>query len=156
MVFELIWRDYFKYISMKHGDALFKLGGIQSRSYDWDHSQEAFKDWSRGRTSNDFINANMIELARTDWMSNRGRQNTASYWAKTLKQDWRIGAAWFEYLLLDYDVHSNWGNWMYNSGVGNDPRDRVFSPDTQASRYDPDGRFRRTWIQPSLFDTTAL
>ena len=156
MIFELIWRDYFKYISMKHGDAIFKLGGILSKSYDWGHSQKAFKDWSRGKTSNDFINANMIELARTGWMSNRGRQNVASYWAKTLKQDWRIGAAWFEYLLLDYDVHSNWGNWMYNSGVGNDPRDRKFNPDSQASRYDADGRFRRTWTQPSLFETPDL
>jgi deoxyribodipyrimidine photo-lyase len=156
MIFELIWRDYFKYISLKHGDAIFKIGGIKSRTYHWNRSKEAFEGWSSGRTSNDFINANMIELARTGWMSNRGRQNTASYWAKTLKQDWRIGAAWFEYLLLDYDVHSNWGNWMYNSGVGNDPRDRVFNPDTQASRYDSDGRFRRTWTQPSLFESPEI
>ena len=34
--------------------------------------------------------------------------------------DWRIGAAYFESQLIDYDVHSNYGNWMYVSGVGND------------------------------------
>ncbi len=151
LIFELIWRDYFKYVSLKHGDAIFKIGGIYQRDYEWGNSKEAFKAWTEGRTRNDFVNANMIELARTGWMSNRGRQNVASYWSGTLKQDWRMGAAWFEYLLLDYDVHSNWGNWMYNSGVGNDPRNRVFNPTLQAERYDADGRFRRTWMQPSLF-----
>lgn len=156
MVFELIWRDYFKYVSLKHGNAIFRIGGIYNREQEWGRSQELFRAWTEGRTKSDFVNANMIELARTGWMSNRGRQNVASYWSGTLGQDWRLGAAWFEYLLLDYDVHSNWGNWMYNSGVGNDPRNRVFNPKVQAERYDSDGRYRRTWMQPSLFKDTDL
>jgi len=69
----------------------------------------------------------MIELQKTGWMSNRGRQNVASYFAKDLLLDWRIGAAYFESQLIDYDVHSNYGNWMYVAGVGNDPRDRKFN-----------------------------
>jgi deoxyribodipyrimidine photo-lyase len=93
----------------------------------------------------------MIELRKTGFMSNRGRQNVASYWSKTLKQDWRIGAAYFEAMLIDYDVHSNWGNWMYNSGVGNDPRDRKFNTQSQAERYDSNGKYRRTWLQENLF-----
>ena len=60
----------------------------------------------------------MIELSKTGWMSNRGRQNVASYFSKNLLMDWRIGAAYFESQLIDYDVHSNYGNWMYVSGVG--------------------------------------
>jgi deoxyribodipyrimidine photo-lyase len=31
-----------------------------------------------------------------------------------------MGAEWFESLLIDYDVCSNWGNWNYTAGVGND------------------------------------
>ena len=93
----------------------------------------------------------MIELRETGWMSNRGRQNVASYWAKELKQDWRIGAAYFESMLIDYDVHSNWGNWMYNAGVGNDPRDRVFNIKSQTERYDGQGKFRKLWLQETLF-----
>jgi len=54
-------------------------------------------------------------------------------------------------LLLDYDVHSNYGNWMYVAGVGNDPRDRKFNVQLQAERYDASGKFRRIWLQPSLF-----
>jgi len=151
LVFELIWRDYFKYVSLKHGNNIFKIGGILDKDYDWHRNKAAFKDWSEGKTKDDFVNANMIELKQTGFMSNRGRQNVASYWSKTLKQDWRIGAAYFESLLLDYDVHSNWGNWMYNSGVGNDPRDRKFNTQSQADRYDSNGKYRRTWLQDQLF-----
>ena len=152
LIFELIWRDYFKYISLKHGDRIFRLKGIRDREVPRGYSAGLLRKWIEGRTSSDFVNANMLELAHTGWMSNRGRQNAASYWARELQQDWRAGAAYFESQLLDYDVHSNWGNWMYNSGVGNDPRDRTFNTALQADRYDPQGRFRRLWLQPSLFE----
>jgi deoxyribodipyrimidine photo-lyase len=151
LIFELIWRDYFKYISLKHGDQIFTIGGILNKDYAWGNSKAARKDWIQGTTKEPFVNANMIELARTGWMSNRGRQNVASFWAKELEQDWRIGAAYFEAMLLDYDVHSNWGNWMYNSGVGNDPRDRKFNIQRQASQYDPQGKFQNRWLQHTLF-----
>ncbi len=146
MVFELIWRDYFKYVSMKYGNAIFQLGGILNKDYEWYMDPKQFEEWTQGRTREPFVNANMKELAATGWMSNRGRQNVASYWSKELWQDWRIGASWFESLLIDYDVHSNWGNWMYNSGVGNDPRDRKFNIRMQADRYDAKGWFRNTWL----------
>jgi len=151
LIFELIWRDYFKYVSMKHGNQIFKLKGILNKEYDWMKNQEQIDDWINGRTDSDFVNANMIELKETGWMSNRGRQNVASYFAKELKLDWRIGAAYFESLLIDYDVHSNYRNWMYVAGVGNDPRDRKFNVKLQADRYDGSGKFRKIWLEPSLF-----
>jgi len=152
LFFELMWRDFFKYISLKYGDQIFKIGGILEKDYDWKTNKAAKKEWINGQTKYDFVNANMKEIAATGWMSNRGRQNVTSYWAKELQQDWRIGAAYFESMLIDYDVHSNYGNWMYNSGVGNDPRDRKFNIKSQAERYDGDGKFRRLWLQESLFD----
>ena len=151
MVFELIWRDYFKYISLKHGNRIFQLGGILNKSYDWQSSMATFKKWIEGATSEPFVNANMIELKSTGWMSNRGRQNVASYLAKEMKVDWRMGAAYFESMLIDYDVHSNYGNWMYVAGVGNDPRDRKFNVRLQAKRYDPAGTHQNQWLQKSLF-----
>ena len=151
LIFELIWRDYFKYISLKHGDAIFRLSGILNKNYTWRTDERDIQNWMHGRTSSDFVDANMIELAETGWMSNRGRQNVASFFAKKLEIDWRIGAAYFESLLLDYDVHSNYGNWMYVSGVGNDPRDRKFNVKLQAERYDPQGKFQNLWLQKSLF-----
>jgi deoxyribodipyrimidine photo-lyase len=151
LIFELIWRDYFKYISLKHGNTIFKIGGILNKEYEWKTNQALIKQWIEGETRSTFVNANMVELKKTGWMSNRGRQNVASFFAKDLLLDWRIGAAYFESLLIDYDVHSNYGNWMYVAGVGNDPRDRKFNVDTQAERYDANGKFQNLWLQETLF-----
>ncbi|WP_445717732.1 DASH family cryptochrome [Flavobacterium sp.] len=151
LIFELIWRDYFKYISLKHGNKIFQLSGILQKEYHWNQNTKAFSQWTNGNTPEHFVNANMIELQKTGWMSNRGRQNVASYWAKEWEQDWLIGAAYFESMLIDYDVHSNYGNWIYNAGVGNDPRDRKFNIKRQAEMYDADGKFQKMWLIPELF-----
>lgn len=151
LIFELIWRDYFKYISLKHGNKIFQLDGILGKKYEWKFNQKAFRQWENGNTNEPFVNANMIELQRTGFMSNRGRQNVASYWAKEWEQDWRVAAAYFESMLIDYDVHSNYGNWLYNAGVGNDPRDRKFNIKRQAEMYDGAGKYQKLWLNPDLF-----
>ena len=147
LIFELIWRDYFKYISMKFGQKIFKIGGILDKDYDWKTNKSAINNWINGNTQEPFVNANMIELQKTGFMSNRGRQNVGSYFAKNLLLDWRIGAAYFESMLIDYDVHSNYGNWMYVSGVGNDPRDRKFNIKIQAENYDGENKFQDLWLK---------
>jgi deoxyribodipyrimidine photo-lyase len=82
-------------------------------------------------------------------MSNRLRQLVASYLINDLGGDWRAGAAWFEAQLIDYDVYSNQGNWLYIAGRGTDPRGgRRFDPIKQAREHDPAGRFRRLWSHP--------
>ncbi|CAM1343464.1 DASH family cryptochrome [Tenacibaculum amylolyticum] len=150
-VFELLWRDYFKYIALKHKNNLFKIEGIKKANYDWKDDLSSIERWIHGETDEPFVNANMIELKETGWMSNRGRQNVASYFSKELLLDWRIGAAYFESMLIDYDVHSNYGNWQYVAGVGNDPRDRKFNIKLQADKYDTNGNYQRLWLQPTLF-----
>lgn len=151
LIFELIWRDYFKYISLKHGNAIFHLGGILDKKYTWDSNSDIFLKWTEGKTAEPFVNANMIELKKTGFMSNRGRQNVASFFAKSMMMDWRMGAAYFEQQLIDYDAHSNWGNWLYVAGVGNDPRDRKFNIKLQADRYDAKGQYQKRWLQNTLF-----
>ncbi|HBH07465.1 MAG TPA: DASH family cryptochrome [Flavobacteriales bacterium] len=150
LVFELIWRDYFKYVSLKHGNKIFMKKGIRDEEKTWRQDEKVIQSWIDGKTADSFINANMIELKKTGWMSNRGRQNIASYFVHNLGQDWRIGAAYFEAMLVDYDVHSNYGNWMYVAGVGNDPRRRVFNTRSQAERYDTNGEFQNRWLQEVL------
>ncbi|KAL6533736.1 Myosin-3 [Orobanche hederae] len=94
-----------------------------------------------------FVDANMKELSTTGFMSNRGRQVLYvrflfEIWAST--GEWEL---WFEACLLDYDPCSNYGNWTYGAGVGNDPReDRYFSIHKQAQNYDPDGEFVAYWL----------
>lgn len=147
LIFELIWRDFFKYVSLKHGDSFFSLNGINNKSYEWKNDPAVLEKWTGATTEYSFVNANMIELAQTGFMSNRGRQVVASYWSRENQQDWRVGAAYFQSLLIDYDVHNNWGNWMYNSGVGNDPRNRKFDVVDHASYYDPEGAYQRLWTE---------
>lgn len=148
LVFELLWRDYFKWMMLQHPRAFFLKKGLGKYPIQLPplHA-ENFNKWVNGQTDNAFINANMIELKLSGFMSNRGRQNVASYLCHHLQCDWRYGAAYFEELLVDYDVSSNWCNWAYLAGVGNDPiKGRVFNPVKQANQYDADGVFRKLWL----------
>ena len=151
LIFELIWRDYFRFSAWKYGDRLFWPSGIQSKDRDWSNDEDKFEKWAEGKTGIPFIDANMREINKTGYMSNRGRQNVASFLAQNLNLDWRMGAEYFESLLLDYDPCSNYGNWAYNSTVGHDPRNRYFNIVNQAQKYDSDGDYVRTWI-PELED----
>ena len=147
LIFELLWRDYFQFIAHKHGRHLFTRGGIQQTLLPVHPNESKWEAWVSGNTGIPFVDANMRELAQTGFMSNRGRQNVASYLVKDLGQDWRRGASYFEHQLIDYDVSSNWGNWNYVAGVGNDPRKhRYFNVVSQGRRYDPKGDYIKFWV----------
>lgn len=142
LLFELIWRDFFRYTALKEGSNFFKI----PRHY-VPRVQPDFEKWRIGATGQDFVDANMQELLHTGYMSNRGRQNVASYLVKDMGQPWYAGAQWFESQLIDYDVCSNYGNWAYVAGVGNDPREnRYFNVPGQAERYDPQEEYRNYWL----------
>lgn len=151
LIFELLWRDFFKLTSWKYGKQIFQKEGIRKVQRIYKNDASEFKKWMNGKTGNDFIDANMLELNHTGFMSNRGRQNVASYLVHDLDIDWRWGAAYFESQLIDYDCASNWCNWMYVAGVGNDPRSRKFNIMLQADKYDSKRRFRKLWLQTLLF-----
>ncbi|WP_247009502.1 DASH family cryptochrome [Halorientalis litorea] len=145
LVFELLWRDFDAFQFEKHGAQFFQPGGIRARDIDWRKDRTAFERWASGETGVPFVDANMRELNATGYMSNRGRQNAASFLANTLGVDWRLGAAYFESRLIDYDVCSNWGNWAYVAGTGNDSRDSAFDVVGQAHRYDGDAEYVTHW-----------
>jgi deoxyribodipyrimidine photo-lyase len=146
LVFELAWRDFFQFQFLKHGGDFFTANGIRDVDKRWKQDREAFRRWAGGETGVPFVDANMRELNWTGYMSNRGRQNVASFLADALQIDWRWGAAYFEEQLVDYDVASNWGNWAYQAGVGNDSRDNHFNVLSQGQRYDGDAEYVRTWL----------
>lgn len=148
LFFELLWRDYFRLMGKKYGNALFRRGGVKGRPDPlWKEDEALFRRWAGGETGIPIVDANMRELNRTGFMSNRGRQITASFLVRDLEINWQMGAEYFESLLVDYDPCSNWGNWNYLAGVGNDPReDRAFNMISQARKYDPDGEYVRHWL----------
>ncbi|KAF3489190.1 hypothetical protein F2Q69_00056360 [Brassica cretica] len=137
VLFELLWRDYFRFISIKCGNSLFHLGGPRNVQGEWSQDKRLLESWRDGKTGYPLIDANMKELSTTGFMSNRGRQIVCSFLVRDMGLDWRMGAEWFETCLLDYDPCSNYGNWTYGAGVGNDPReDRYFSIPKQVQRYE--------------------
>lgn len=150
MIFELMWRDYFRFVCARYGRKVFRKGGIRGLPIEWQQDWQRFDKWRDGETGYPLIDANMKEIASTGYMSNRGRQNVASFLTKNLGIDWQMGAEWFESLLIDYDVCSNWGNWNYTAGVGNDARGfRYFNIPKQSKDYDPNGDYVKHWL-PAL------
>ncbi|MFI2859133.1 DASH family cryptochrome [Paenibacillus sp. JSM ZJ436] len=144
---ELLWREYFIYVHRKHGSRIFAAGGLDGKRLEWSSDPALLQAWTEGETGYPLVDANMRELRQTGWMSNRGRQNTASFLAKNLGIDWRAGAQWFESQLLDYDVSVNYGNWCYNAAVGNDTRPyRIFNVSKQGRDYDPAGDYAKHWL----------
>ena len=148
--FELLWRDYFRFLHLKYGAALYRERGLladePSASASPTHDEERFRSWREGRTGQPLIDAGMRELAATGFLSNRMRQIVASYLIYGLECDWRAGAAWFESRLADYDVYNNQGNWLYIAGRGTDPRGgRRIDPIWQMRIHDPDGDYQRLW-----------
>ena len=148
LIFELLWRDFFRFMFKKHKTKFFLYSGIKTDKINSKSlNEKLLSQWVNGATNSDFINANMLELKLTGFMSNRGRQNVASYFCNELNMDWRFGAAYFEEQLTDYDECSNWGNWAYLAGVGNDPRGhRYFNIEKQAGDYDKNKSFRKLWL----------
>lgn len=143
--FELLWREFFRLSLALHGKHFFRRGGLHNGQPPTAHDQR-FDDWCAARTGQPFIDASLRELNASGFLSNRARQIVASYLIHDLQQDWRLGAAWFEQQLVDYDVASNWGNWAYIAGVGHDPRGgRQFNVGKQTEQYDPQGRYVSTW-----------
>ncbi len=147
LVFELMWRDFFRLMGKKYGNKIFNSEGINGQGKAYKSDLNLFKLWSDGETGIPLIDANMKQLNATGFMSNRGRQNVASFLVNDLKLNWVMGAEYFESLLIDYDPCSNYCNWNYIAGVGNDPReDRYFNIISQSKRYDPNGDYIKYWL----------
>ncbi|OLN96506.1 putative cryptochrome DASH, mitochondrial [Colletotrichum chlorophyti] len=165
--FELLWRDYMRLCTRKFREKLFRVTGFKAdetpkwKSANPDHvvsndnlgssvedTSKTLQRFLEGTTGMGLIDASQRELYHTGYTSNRARQNVASFLTKHLGIDWRYGAEWYEYLLVDYDVSSNWSNWQYVAGVGNDPRgdNRIFNPVKQALDYDKDGEYVKAWV----------
>lgn len=143
--FELLWRDHFRWMHVKHGAALYRARGLAPQPPP-KHNAQGFERWRTGHTGQPLVDAGMRELAATGWLSNRMRQIVASYLIHDLGSDWRAGAAWFEHALIDYDPCSNQGNWAYIAGRGTDPRGgRRFNTDKQTHDHDPHGHYQRLW-----------
>lgn len=143
---QLIWRDNFRFLFLRYGHKFFTTSGLRKTPPDMYNDMEGFELWRKGQTGEPIIDALMHQLEATGFMSNRGRMLVSFYLSKEMKINWQWGAAWFESMLVDYDVYSNYGNWAYQSGRGTDSRvNRKFNLQTQTKKFDPRGKFIQKW-----------
>jgi deoxyribodipyrimidine photo-lyase len=144
----LLWRDYFRFMFKKYGRQFFNPEGFRDEAPDLSAEQHAlFDKWKDGHTGVPYIDAAMHELNATGYISNANRQVVAAFLVHHLKADWTKGAAYFEEKLIDYSPASNWGNWAFVAGVGNDTRDnRYFAGVKQADNLETKSDFIDTWL----------
>lgn len=145
---ELVWREF--YISLLYHFPHVRRRAFREdlRAVPWRNDEADFTAWCTGRTGYPVVDAAMRQLLETGWMHNRARMIVASFLVKDLLVDWRWGERWFMQHLLDGDPAANNGGWQWVAGVGTDaaPYFRVFNPVLQGKRFDPEGRFVRSWL----------
>jgi deoxyribodipyrimidine photo-lyase len=145
---ELIWREFFMQILFNHPRVVSENFRVKYDQVEWINNPEDFEKWKNGETGFPMVDAGMRQLNKTGYMHNRLRMVTAGFLCKHLLIDWRWGEAYFAQKLLDFELSSNNGNWQWAAGTGCDaaPYFRVFNPETQHKRFDPDSQFIREWI----------
>jgi deoxyribodipyrimidine photo-lyase len=145
---ELIWREFYMMI-------LYNFPHVADHSFksaydriEWTNNEKHFEAWCNGTTGYPIVDAGMRELNKTGFMHNRVRMITASFLTKHLLIDWRWGEAYFAQKLMDYELSSNNGGWQWAASTGCDavPYFRIFNPELQTKRFDPDYEYICKWV----------
>ena len=145
---ELIWREFYMmvlYYFPQTADHAFKP---EYDNIKWINDEQQFDAWCNGNTGVPLVDAGMRELNNTGYMHNRVRMVTASFLSKDLLIDWRWGERYFARKLLDYEMSSNVGGWQWAAGSGTDaaPYFRIFNPEAQLKKFDPQLEYVKKWV----------
>lgn len=145
---ELIWREFYMMILYQFPHTTDRAFRPEYDRIQWENNEVQFKAWCDGRTGYPLIDAGMRELNNTGYMHNRVRMVVASFLTKDLLIDWRWGEDYFAQKLLDYETASNVGGWQWAAGSGTDaaPYFRIFNPDSQLKKFDPDLKYIKKWV----------
>ncbi|KAF1979041.1 hypothetical protein BU23DRAFT_586793 [Bimuria novae-zelandiae CBS 107.79] len=147
---EVAWRDFYRHVLVNWPYiCMNKPFKYEYTNISWEYNTEHFEAWTQGRTGYPIVDAAMRCLNATAYMHNRLRMITASFLAKHLLIDWRLGEQYFMTHLIDGDFASNNGGWGFSSSTGVDPQPyfRVFNPWLQSEKFDADGEFIRKWVE---------
>ncbi len=148
LVAELAWREFAYYVLQHWPQTVTSNFDARFDGMRWRDDPAALAAWQRGMTGVPLVDAGMRQLWHTGWMHNRVRMVVASYLTKHLGIDWREGARWFRYTLVDADLASNTLGWQWVAGSGVDaaPYYRIFNPVLQSRKFDPAGDYLRQWL----------
>lgn len=146
---ELIWREFFMQVLFHFPKTPTENFHKKYDGIKWKNNKADFEKWKTGTTGFPMVDAGMRQLNESGYMHNRMRMVVASFLCKDLLIDWRWGEAYFAEKLLDYEMSSNVGNWQWAAGTGVDavPYFRVFNPETQREKFDPDSRYVKKWVE---------
>lgn len=145
---ELIWRNFYQVIIWHFPESATRAFKPKYDRIPWRNDTAEFEAWCEGKTGYPIVDAGMRELNETGFMHNRVRMVTASFLTKHLLIDWRWGEAYFAKKLLDFELASNNGGWQWAAGSGCDaaPYFRVFNPESQMKKFDPEKKYIRKWV----------
>ncbi|BDC99729.1 deoxyribodipyrimidine photo-lyase [Persicobacter psychrovividus] len=145
---ELIWREFYAMILANFPHVVSEAFKAKYDNVPWRNDEEGFEKWCKGETGYPMVDAGMRQLNQTGYMHNRVRMVVASFLTKHLLIDWRWGEAYFAEKLLDYELASNNGGWQWAAGTGTDaqPYFRVFNPESQFNKFDPDEHYVKKWV----------
>ena len=145
---ELIWREFYMMILWHFPQVTEQSFKKQYDKIEWLNNEKEFDAWCNGKTGYPIVDAGMRELNEKGFMHNRLRMITASFLTKHLLIDWRWGEAYFAQKLLDYELASNNGGWQWAAGTGCDaaPYFRIFNPELQTQKFDPQLKYIRKWV----------
>lgn len=145
---ELIWREFYMQILWNFPHVASEPFRREYGKIPWEQDEELFEKWCLGKTGFPIVDAGMRELNATGYMHNRVRMITASFLVKDLLLDWRKGEAYFAEKLLDFELSSNNGGWQWAAGSGTDaaPYFRIFNPESQMKKFDPELKYVRRWV----------
>ena len=145
---ELGWREFAHHILFHFPDTINRPLKKQFERFPWSNNDDLLRRWQEGSTGFPIVDAGMRQLAQTGWMHNRVRMIVASFLTKDLLISWRHGASWFFDSLVDADLASNTFGWQWSAGCGADaaPYFRIFNPELQGEKFDPEGNYVRSWL----------
>jgi len=152
---QLIWREFFMQILFHFPHSATASFRPDYDAIRWRNNRQEFIQWCEGKTGFPIVDAGMRQLNATGYMHNRVRMITANFLTKLLLVDWRWGEQYFAEKLLDYEMANNVGGWQWSSGSGCDaaPYFRIFNPDAQIKKFDPEFKYIRQWLPE--FGTSA-
>lgn len=140
---ELIWREFYQMILSQFPYIENNSFKKKYESITWKENEYNFRKWCEGNTGFPIIDAAMRYFNLTGWMHNRLRMIVASFLTKDLLINYKLGEEYFAQNLIDFDLASNNGGWQWCASTGCDsqPFFRVFNPELQSKKFDPNGFF---------------
>lgn len=145
----LALRDFFLQLSWYNPQTDREPLQEKMRAFPFARSHPSLDAWRSASTGYPLVDAGIRQLHRTGWMHPRVRSIAASFLCFDLGVDWRVGMDEWERYLIEDDPALAIGNWQWVAGVGADlaAYPRIYNPDKQARRFDPNGLYARTWIE---------